>query len=231
MAEKIAYLTIDDAPSADFRKKVDFLSEKNIPAILFCRGDFLEKREEDAIYAIRKGFVIANHSYSHQRFSEIALEEAFKQINETDKIIERLYSEAKIKRPSKIFRFPYGDKGGENRLKIQQFLRESGYRQPLFENISYEWFNNSNLRTDLDTYWTFDIKEWCLKGDYDPKIKSLNDVFDLMGQKEHEQGGSLLDISSDEIMLIHDHKETTDHFFKIIDKLLQMGIRFKLPKF
>lgn len=231
MAHKIAYLTIDDAPSKDFRKKVDFLLEKNIPAIFFCRGDSLERRGKDAIYAIKKGFVIANHSHTHPRFSEIALEEALGQISKTDNLIEDLYSNAGVKRPAKLFRFPYGDKGGQNYPKIQQFIKELGYGQPSFENINYEWFNNSNLKTDLDVYWTFDIKEWCLKGNYDPQLKSLNDILYRMEQKEHEQGGSLLNTNSNEIIIMHDHEETTDFFFKLIDKLLDMNIKFRLPKF
>jgi peptidoglycan/xylan/chitin deacetylase (PgdA/CDA1 family) len=231
MVQKTAYLTIDDAPSKDFKKKVDFLSEKNIPAILFCRGDSLEKRGDDAIYAIKRRFVIANHSYSHPRFSGLALEEALSQISRTDNMIEYLYSKAKVKRPAKLFRFPYGDKGGSNYRKIQRFLEELGYGQPSFENINYDWFNNSNLKTDLDVYWTFDVKEWCLKGDYDPKIRLLKDVLNRMQQKEHEEGGSLLNMSSAEIVVMHDHEETTDFFFEIIDKLLSMNIRFVLPRF
>ncbi len=231
MAQKIAYLTIDDAPTKDFRKKVDFLLEQNIPAIFFCRGDFLEKREKDVIYAIKNGFIIANHSFDHARFSEIALEEALKQISKTDKLIEEAYSKSRIKRPARLFRFPYGDKGGQNYKNIQQFLRQLGYKQPLFENINYEWFRNSILKTDFDVYWTFDIKEWCLKGNYDPQLKSLKDVLNRMKQKEHEQGGSLLNTNSNDMILIHDHEETTEAFFEIINELLKMNIKFILPKF
>jgi|ETNmetMinimDraft_33_1059910.scaffolds.fasta_scaffold01907_6 peptidoglycan/xylan/chitin deacetylase (PgdA/CDA1 family) len=54
MVKKIAYLTIDDGPSGDFRKKIDYLDSKNIKAILFCVGKELEKFEDSAIYAIKK---------------------------------------------------------------------------------------------------------------------------------------------------------------------------------
>jgi len=231
MTQKIVYLTIDDAPTKDFRKKVDFLLKKNIPAIFFCRGDFLEKRKEDVVYAIKKGYIIANHSYNHPRFSKIALEEAFEQIKKTDKIIEEIYFKSGVKQLAKLFRFPYGDKSGQNYVKIQEFLKNLGYKQPFFENINYEWFIAGKLNTDFDVYWTFDIKEWCLKGDYDPNIKSINDVLNRMKQKEHKQGGSLLNPDSNEIVLIHDHEETTELFFKIIDELLKMHLKFELPKF
>ena len=69
MTKKIAYLIIDDGPSKDMKKKVDFLVSKKIPAIWFCRGDYLEKRPEAAVYAIKKGHIIGNHSaINNKRF-------------------------------------------------------------------------------------------------------------------------------------------------------------------
>ena len=67
---KAAYLTIDDSPSPDMQSKVDYLHREAIPAVFFCRGDFLEERPAAALDAIRKGFIIANHSYSHPHFSD-----------------------------------------------------------------------------------------------------------------------------------------------------------------
>ena len=112
MGKKIAYLTIDDCPSKDMFTKVDFLLKKRIPALWFCRGEFLEKREEAVIYAIKKGFVMGNHSYNHPLFSRIPLKECFRQIKVTNELIEDVYKEAGVQRPSKVFRFPWGDKGG-----------------------------------------------------------------------------------------------------------------------
>jgi len=40
MTRKIAYLTIDDAPTKDFRKKVDFLIKKKVPATFFVGVTF-----------------------------------------------------------------------------------------------------------------------------------------------------------------------------------------------
>lgn len=65
MTRKIAYLTIDDAPSLDFEKKIDFLQSQGIPAIFFCPGNALESRPQVTVEAIQSGFVIANHAYDH----------------------------------------------------------------------------------------------------------------------------------------------------------------------
>jgi len=111
---KTAYLTIDDAPSKDFRKKIDFLLSKNIPAIIFCQGNDLQNNQEEIIYAIKKGFIIGNHSHDHPYFSQLTLEQAKEQIKKTDVVIDEIYQKAGILRPVKFFRFPFGDKGGLN---------------------------------------------------------------------------------------------------------------------
>ena len=107
--KQVGYLTIDDAPSADFLNKVKLLTSKEIPALFFCRGQYLEERPDDGIYAIKKGFVLGNHSYSHPRFSELSLNECFQEIKQTDEIIDKIYQDADVTRPAKLFRFPYGD--------------------------------------------------------------------------------------------------------------------------
>jgi peptidoglycan-N-acetylglucosamine deacetylase len=230
--KKVVYFTIDDSPSVDFRKKIDYLFEKGIPTILFSRGDFLEKMENDVIYAIKNGFVIANHSYNHCKFSKITIEEAYNQIKKTDFIIEEIYKKSGIKRPAKLFRFPYGDKGNsENAPKIQEILKSFGYRPISFKGIKYSWFNDTNLKTDIDIYWTFDIQEWCLKGNYPLPIKSIKDVYNRLEQKDNDSEGSLLYNDSSEIVLIHDQVETTKYFFDIIDKLVLMNLEFKMPEF
>ena len=48
-----------------------------------------------------------------------------------------------------------------------------------------------------------------------------------MGEEEPEHGRGLNYNDSDEIILIHDHKETSSMFPKIINRLLKKGIKFK----
>jgi len=188
------YLTIDDAPSKEFKQKIDFLISKRIPAILFCEGRFLKKRSKLAIYAIKNGFIIGNHSYDHPRFPKLSLEQCKKQIIKTDKIIEKIYEKAKIKRPFKVFRFPYG---GE-KTGIRKFLKEIGYQKPMS--------------------WYLDCMEWAINGDYTPKIKTITDVFNRIDKHKYK---------TTEVILVHDHLETTKYFAPIINKLLSKGLKFK----
>lgn len=106
-----AYLTIDDGPSEKFESFVDFLHERKIPAVFFNRGDYMEERPDAVIYGIRKGFIMANHTYSHRRASKLLLEQMEEEITRTDKILDNLYARAGVERPGKYFRFPYMDRG------------------------------------------------------------------------------------------------------------------------
>jgi len=104
------YLTIDDAPTKYTAEKLDFLDKYGIKAIWFCVGEYIENNRNIALSAIKRGYKIGNHSYSHNRFSEMTMETAQEEIQKTEKIIQELYKEACISNYAKLFRFPYGDK-------------------------------------------------------------------------------------------------------------------------
>src|SRR5690554_1785590 len=108
---KKAILTIDDAPSSDFKYKVAVLQELNVPAVFFCTGSLIRKREQDLIEAIHAGFILGNHSYNHYHFSKLSLKQCERQITKASALIDRVYRLAGVDRPVKWFRFPYGDKG------------------------------------------------------------------------------------------------------------------------
>lgn len=109
---KAAYLTIDDSPSAHTDDLTDFLVERGVPALLFCRGDMMEKNGLNALVrAIDKGIVLGNHAYHHYRASEQTFEVYVEEIRATEKLIEQAYAEANVTRDNKYFRFPHIDRG------------------------------------------------------------------------------------------------------------------------
>jgi peptidoglycan/xylan/chitin deacetylase (PgdA/CDA1 family) len=108
---KKAYLTIDDGPSESFTALVDFLHARGVPAVFFNRGDNMEARPDDVIYGIRKGYVMANHTYAHKRASTMPLDEVCDEIARTENVLDRLYMEAGVQRTGRYFRFPYMDRG------------------------------------------------------------------------------------------------------------------------
>lgn len=252
MVRKVGYLTIDDAPSEDFRNKVKHLISKEIRAIFFCRGDYLQKRSEDAIFAIQQGFVLGNHSFNHPQFSEIPLKECFNQIKQTDEILEDIYEEAGVRRPGKLFRFPYGDKGSgldaehgwpddkDKRLfmqGIQNYLKRQGYAQPIFENISYKWYRDAGLARDFDVYWTYysfdcEVAEYRSKGTKSPHgYYHLQSIINRMDEDVPEGCRGLNFRGSNDIILVHDYPGIEDIFVPLIRAFLNKGIYFKLPIF
>lgn len=244
--QKPAYLTIDDAPSADFETKLDVLEKQNIPAIFFCSGADLEERPEPIIDALQRGYIIGNHGYDHPHFSDLTVPECMVQIEKTDSIIEDLYLQANVRRQHRYFRFPYGDKGGlkwddvfsgyspEGQMRkdqIQFFLRQLGYTQPAFTDITYTYLKEFCLLDDLDWHWTYDVMEWTVHDD-EPlfSIDGLDAVFARMDEDVPEGGRGLNFPDSGEIVLMHDHTHTTDLFEPIITRLLEKGLTFRLPE-
>ncbi|MDF2876985.1 MAG: polysaccharide deacetylase [Clostridia bacterium] len=239
---KTVYLTVDDGPSDHRKQRVDILKSRGIQAIWFCVGKAMEEKEEAVLYTIEQGGIIANHSYNHPRFSEISLEECYDQIYKTDLIIEAIYNKACKKRPAKWFRFPYGDKGVKKDFfspiysqeelerinKIQDFLKALDYTILDFKQITYDYYQKLKQLNHLDWYWTYDVMEWCTFQEDAPfKIRALEDVLELMDLDFPQRGAGLNTLSSEDIIVIHDHPQTTFMFESIIDKLISKQLIFE----
>ena len=248
---KQVYLTIDDGPSKDFKYKVDFLFERNIAAIFFCIGENIEKNKEDVVYAIRKGFLIGNHSYNHKHFSDLSIEEGKVYIKLTDEIINDAYNIADEKRLLKVFRFPYFDMGGDNsgddyegkwskphsewllyprndrRIAFQSFLNELGYIQPQFEGINSKYLSDKEMLNYLDVRCTFDQMEYFLGKDYAPYGMEKEEA--ILGRIDEDvpyAGRGLNCLDTTDIVLVHDHEDTTELFYKIIERYIEKKFEF-----
>lgn len=106
-----AYLTIDDSPSARMDDLVDYLEQRKIPALFFCRGDRLSENSAAAIRAIQKGFILANHAFSHQRASQKDFAWIVDEIDRTERLLEEVYAVAGVAKKNRYFRFPQLDRG------------------------------------------------------------------------------------------------------------------------
>jgi peptidoglycan/xylan/chitin deacetylase (PgdA/CDA1 family) len=108
---RFGYLTIDDSPSPHTDALTDFLVERGIPALFFCVGERLAANPEPIIRAIKKGFVIGNHTFHHWRSSQTSFEDFTNDILRTEELIEAAYVAAGVPRPGRYFRFPHMDRG------------------------------------------------------------------------------------------------------------------------
>jgi peptidoglycan/xylan/chitin deacetylase (PgdA/CDA1 family) len=79
-----AILTIDDIASKNTPAIVDYLNEKGIKAILFATGQNVQRYYEEAMYAVKNGMIVGNHSYSHPAFSKITVEQGIEEIEKCE---------------------------------------------------------------------------------------------------------------------------------------------------
>ena len=227
------YLTIDDGPSSNTLKLVSYLVSKKIPAIFYCCGKNIEKYKKSVVLAIKEGFIIGNHSYSHPHFSEITLEECFEEILKTEQLIDECYTLAKKKRPAKVMRFPYGDRGAGNSGReirigkssckfpvtkeqqnnidlLQAFFKKHKFTRPDFKSLQ---------DTEIDSMWslhTIDYFEACL----DKEAASLE-----LFKKTYYSSAEYI------VLLVHDKSFNYDLLKERLDFLCEEKVMFLLPNF
>ena len=227
-----ALLTVDDVASKNTPALVDYLREKGIKAIFFATGQNVENYYEEAKYALKNGMLIGNHSYSHPAFSTITMEECAKEIELCEQVLDRLYQDCGVQRTYRPFRFPYGDKGGENREALQAYFREKGFDKVDDTQIHYLWWAESGLNRDIDTFWTFDFEEYRVRLGSDFTFES---VWEKMHDATPAQGAPLLEDGGRHILLLHAHDETEQmipqYYKRFINELLAHGVVFDEPAF
>ena len=103
--EKVALLTIDDAPDQYSLEMAKKLKELNTSAIFFVNGHFLETDEKKQILKqiYDLGFEIGNHTYSHASLPDIDEEKQREEIVKVNDMVEEITGE----RP-RFFRAPFG---------------------------------------------------------------------------------------------------------------------------
>ena len=227
-----ALLTIDDIASKNTPAIVDYLNEKRIKAILFATGQNVERYYEEALYAVKNGMIVGNHSYSHPAFSSLSMKECMEEIEKCEIVLERLYKDSGVERVFRPFRFPYGNKGGDNKNALQKYLKEKGFQKVDDTHITYPWRRESSLDTDIDTFWTFDFEEYKIRQGSEFTKES---VWKKMHDTNPESGAVLFAENNRHILLLHAHDETEEmlpeYYKSFIEHLLENGLVFEEPAF
>jgi len=232
MLSKIAVLTIDDSPSIHMAGRVAFLASKNIPAVWFCRGDYLEERPESAMQALLNGSILGNHSYDHSYFSRLSLTDAFEQIDRTEALIDEVHVKAGVARKIKCFRFPYEAKVGtpEHHADLQSGLRERGFVPLGMDGVVSQAFLDHASRGESSWYWTYDAEDWKLVAPDDPDAgERLAAALERMDRDEPAADCGL-NRHGTEIVILHDHDRAAGQWEVLVERLLSKGLRFTLPK-
>lgn len=225
-------LTIDDVPSRNTPAIVDELCARNITAIMFAVGMNVERFYDEAVYAVRKGMIVGNHSYSHAAFSAITLEEGIGEIEKCEAILERVYQDAGVERKHRPFRFPYGDKGGANKEALQNYLAQNGFDKVDDRHLPYDWWRENSLDKDIDTLWTFDFEEYRTQND---ETFSRDSVWEKMNDANPKLGAALYGENQRHILLMHAFDETeavwSGYCRELLDELQRRGVTFDPPAF
>ena len=225
-------LTIDDVPSRNTPAIVDELCARNITAIMFAVGMNVERFYDEAVYAVRKGMIVGNHSYSHAAFSAITLEEGIGEIEKCEAILERVYQDAGVERKHRPFRFPYGDKGGANKKELQNYLAQNGFDKVDDRHLPYDWWRENSLDKDIDTLWTFDFEEYRTQND---ETFTRDSVWEKTNDANPKLGAALFGENQRHILLMHAFDETEavwpGYCRELLDEIQRRGDAFDTPAF
>lgn len=211
------FLTIDDSPSCHTPKIVKYLSERNIPAIFFCRGEFIAQKIDEVVAIIENGFLVGNHSYTHPYFSTIPIKQCFAEIEKTEILIEACYQKANLERTRKIIRLPFGDRGAGKWARQAKTKEEeakvTGIQKFLIANHFEKVFPIQNSEKFIDAYWDWDTQDYKKKWILSPKSYRPNLGLEW-SKTTHECP----------VMLIHDFDENNTLFTETMDFLAKNNI-------
>lgn len=227
-----ALLTIDDGPTVQTLELCDFLESENIAPVFFFIGQRIESYFDIAVEVVRRGYIVANHSYSHPTFSKVSLKQAKSEIEKTEVILKQVYNQANCSMPIKLFRFPFGDRGAgphldkldKRRIKkrdnLKQYLRDSGYQHPCLK-IKTERYKEYNLLKDPDVLWSYNTRDYtvCSKNNKKYDDRTLDDLLDILINDDVAFG-------TNHIVLAHDFEGYLDNFKAIIQHLKKKGFDF-----
>lgn len=227
-----AILTIDDIASKNTPAIVDYLNEKGIKAVFFATGKNVQRYYAEAMYAVKNGMIVGNHSYSHPQFSKLSVPKCLEEIVECEHILDKLYKDCGVERTVRPFRFPYGDKGGANRAILQQYLSENHFHKLDDSKLTYPWWKANNLHVDIDTLWTFDFAEYGIR----PNSRfTKENVMARIHDLNPGYGAALLGEGNAHIVLMHAHDETEEMlpgYYKLfLDYVIEKGVVFEEPRF
>lgn len=165
-------LVIDDGPTLVTRSLIDSLERAGHRAVLFVLGCNIPGNEAVLVDAIRRGFALGNHSFSHPHFSEIDVHVARDEINRTDAMIDALYETAGVSRQGRWFRFPYLDTGDAKHSDFQLLLAELGFTVP--DAVRTRLSGADRARYDWPS--TVFTRDWALPSQMEFRVSLANAV-------------------------------------------------------
>lgn len=141
--QKWIALTFDDSPDDWYCPQILGILEKyKVKATFFLIANRLKKYKQNAIDIKEKGHLIGNHSYSHQKYSFMTMDEMQKDIDSAE-----IAFREQIQFCPTIFRPPYGMITDEQIVA----LSERKYKVINWSIDTYDWDNKRNTPLEIFT--------------------------------------------------------------------------------
>lgn len=111
---KLIALTFDDGPCQYTERLLDGLAERGVKATFFVQGVKAEQYPDVIRRMLEEGHQVGNHSYDHPNLSQLELNAAVKQLEDTNRILDEITGG----NGGYAYRAPYGSSTLTLRMKM-----------------------------------------------------------------------------------------------------------------
>ena len=179
--KKVVALTFDDGPDGNTTPQaLDILAKYKIKATFFVQGKNIAGNEAILKRMQADGHEIGNHSWNHPVLTQLSLEDAKKQITDTEAAITNVLGKS-----SKLMRPPYGAISDDirNSLDLSFILWD-------VDSLDWKSKNEASIFTEIQ-HQTSDGAIILLHDIHQPSVNSLPKVIEYL----QEQGYSFVTVS------------------------------------
>ena len=179
--KKVVALTFDDGPDGNTTPQaLDILAKYKIKATFFVQGKNIAGNEAILKRMQAEGHEIGNHSWNHPVLTQLSLEDAKKQITDTEDAIKNVLGKS-----SKLMRPPYGAISDDirNSLDLSFILWD-------VDSLDWKSKNEASIFTEIQ-HQTSDGAIILLHDIHQPSVNSLPKVIEYL----QEQGYSFVTVS------------------------------------
>ena len=179
--KKVIALTFDDGPDGNTTPQaLDILAKYKIKATFFVQGKNIAGNEAILKRMQAEGHEVGNHSWNHPVLTQLSLEDAKKQITDTEDAIKNVLGKS-----SKLMRPPYGAISDDirNSLDLSFILWD-------VDSLDWKSKNEAAIFTEIQ-HQTSDGSIILLHDIHQPSVNSLPKVIEYL----QEQGYSFVTVS------------------------------------
>ena len=179
--KKVVALTFDDGPDGNTTPQaLDILAKYKIKATFFVQGKNIAGNEAILKRMQSEGHEVGNHSWNHPILTKLSLEDAKKQLTDTEDAITKVLGKS-----SKLMRPPYGANSDDirNRLDLSFIMRD-------VDSLDWKSKNEAAILTEIQ-HQTSDGAIILMHDIHQPSVNSLPKVIEYL----QEQGYSFVTVS------------------------------------